>query len=575
MASSSQHVSPGVFTKIVDLSEYVRSVPSTIGFIPIICKKGPDNQMVLTNRTDFLVDFGDPDITYAGRVWSQGPYVANNFLEESDSLYVIRVMPENSGYSYIALDTNGDPRTSIGTLNYLSEIRTQVGVDTASTALDSTGNPAIIFYAVGRGAYYNDFKLEIQQDTRIPTANWADDQKYVLKIYQKQETRDAMDMTDSTSTNQYQIVETFEVSFKPNALDNDGSSLWVETIINSYSRYFRCYANELRCASGTNSGTDWSLLTTVFANGTDGDLFSDISINQPNNSIASQLITQCYTGTLTSNDSSTLDVDQVLDTENYYFSLLFECYGAYSSSSAIKSAAVQLAENRGDCVAIIDNGDNSTVGSASSGALARTLTPSINTKYASIYEPFTKVYDAFTGRDIWLSPTYHLAKVIPRSDNESEIWYAPAGPNRALINEIKEFRFNPTLNQRDSMYLKQLNPIVRFNEGDMVFGQLTSQARTTALQDLNIVRLVLYVQRALEQFCRYYLFEQNDEDTWEAIATNINQFLRVIKNKRGLYSYTVDVGATDYEKKIKTVHVDVMLQPTRIVEQINLTFYIK
>ena len=67
----------------------------------------------------------------------------------------------------------------------------------------------------------------------------------------------------------------------------------------------------------------------------------------------------------------------------------------------------------------------------------------------------------------------------------------------------------------------------------------------------------------------------NDSETWEAIAANINAFLRIIQNKRGLYSYSVDVGATEYEKKTKSVHVNVMLQPTRIVEQINLTFFIK
>jgi hypothetical protein len=125
------------------------------------------------------------------------------------------------------------------------------------------------------------------------------------------------------------------------------------------------------------------------------------------------------------------------------------------------------------------------------------------------------------------------------------------------------------------MYLKQLNPIVKFAQGHVLWGQLTSQAKASALQDLNIVRLVLYAKRALEQFCRFFVFEQNDEITWGQVAGSIVDFLEVIKQNRGLDSYSVDVGATDYERKTKIFHVDVTLQPTRVVEKIELNFFIK
>ena len=125
------------------------------------------------------------------------------------------------------------------------------------------------------------------------------------------------------------------------------------------------------------------------------------------------------------------------------------------------------------------------------------------------------------------------------------------------------------------MYLKQLNPIVKFNPGYTVFGQLTSQAKPSALQDINIVRLVLYVKRALEQFCRFFIYEQNDALTWSQVSGGVVDFLEEIKKKRGLDSYNVEVGASDYEKKTKTFHVNVTLQPTRVVEKIELNFFIK
>jgi hypothetical protein len=572
-----QHVSPGVFVTITDLSEYVREVPSTIGFIPIICEKGPDNELIYTNGRDFIPDFGEPNILYAGRKWSQGPYVANNFLKESDSLYVMRCMPNNAEFANLLLTvTSGTAVASnVDSMRYKSELRDQVNITSSGESLDTTSGDheaAVIFYGIGRGTYYNDFEIEITHDTRGGTSYWKDTKKYILKIYQKQITKDTFSTTTDTDEYQYVAIETFEVSFDPTSIDTDGGSIWVEDIVNSYSKNIRCYANEIRCQAisdlDTTGGAFDVTTATSLANGSNGELFmvhGGATIIDDNH--IEELLIDAYSGDLDSNDTLGAKVTSVNDTENYYFSLVFECY----NSAAVKTAIVTLAETRGDCVAILDNGDNSSV----TTSITRTTTDGINTKYAAIYEPYTKVYDNFTGRSIWMSPVYHMAKVIPKSDKLTDVWYAAAGPNRAMISGISDLRFNPLLSERDSMYLVQLNPIVRFNIGDMVFGQLTSQSRPTALQDLNIVRLVLYIQRALEQFCRYYLFEQNDSETWESLTTNINSFLRVIQNKRGLYSYSVEVGATDYEIKRKTIHANVTLFPTRTTEQINLNFFIK
>ena len=146
--------------------------------------------------------------------------------------------------------------------------------------------------------------------------------------------------------------------------------------------------------------------------------------------------------------------------------------------------------------------------------------------------------------------------------------------NRATIAGIKELRFSPNLAQRDQLYLKQINPIVKFNVGYTVYGQLTAQVRPTALQDVNIMRLVLYIKRALEQFCRFYIFEMNDSGTWGAITDQVNKFLKTIQDKRGLYSYSVNVGASEYDIKAKRLNVNVTLNPTRVVEQILLNMYI-
>ena len=268
--------------------------------------------------------------------------------------------------------------------------------------------------------------------------------------------------------------------------------------------------------------------------------------------------------------SSALYVDEVLDTEDYYFSLVFDA--GYPDD--VKRNIVELCKMRGDCVCILDNGDNMSAEQAISHRQSLSGLLNINTYHAAIYEGYTKIYDMYTGADIWVSPVYHMANIIPYTDNVAEMWYAPAGFNRGTLTTVKGMRYSPKLEQRDQMYLVQLNPIVKFNVGTVIWGQLTSQRRPSAMQDLNIVRLVLYIKRALERFCRFYVFEQNLPETWEAIKKNIEMFLEVIKARKGLYSYSVEVGATEYEIKAKQIHANIILNPVRVVEQIHLNFFI-
>jgi phage tail sheath protein FI len=309
-----------------------------------------------------------------------------------------------------------------------------------------------------------------------------------------------------------------------------------------------------------------SATPTPLRKGSDGSLRN--SQGDLDTATATQLLSQAYTGQITSKVDAITAVDDILDNENIYFSVVFDA--GYPDD--VKTKIVELCQTRRDAVNLIDNGDNSNFNAAMA---ARVNNHVFNNYFTAIYESYNKVYDSFTGQDVWFSPVYHMSYLLPRNDNVAEIWWAVAGFNRAPIENIKELRYSPKLGQRDQMYLKQLNPIVKFANGYTVWGQLTSQSKPSALQDLNIVRLVLYIKRALEQYSRFFIFELNDAMTWSRVAGNINEFLESIKKKRGLYSYSCEVGATEYEKKTKTFHINVTLEPTRVVEKIELNFFIK
>jgi hypothetical protein len=656
------NVSPGVYTKIIDLSTYVQAVPSTIGFACGLTRKGRDNELVFVgSRSEFITEWGEPNVNDYGKNYGQGPYIAYNHLGESGALYWIRCLPSDAAYANLRIDTrlaSADATASIS-ITYVDAVNT---IDEIKTGLEVSGDtqPLCYIYPIGRGDYYNALGIRFTEHSN-PTLSGV----YVLDIYERQ--ADGSDV----------IIESFEVSFDPYATDVSGDSIFISYVLATYSSVLR--ADMLKSNGFYTSGYDLIVrsydkeIGAITINSTDGTAsltdnkqdFSDwdkdpesgnsnyvlivkdargteiwgwmgaaggtendtVNIfNERNLTTASQnwngdtanfdynstitydvkkakasvatafissepaplkkgsegslrnaegtvdpttaenLLEQAYSGLLVSTTGDY--VDDIMDTDLVYFSIVYDA--GYPSD--VKTAISTLCNTRRDCVGIMDNGDNATFNLAIS---RRTSVHTFNNYYVSLYESFNKISDAFSGNDIWVSPVYHLSYLLPRNDNVAELWFAAAGFNRGAIESIKELRFNPRLSQRDQMYLKQLNPICKFSAGYVVWGQLTSQTKPSAMQDLNIVRLVLYCKKAIEQYCRNFIFEQNDPITWGQVSGAITDFLEVVKNRRGLDNYSIDVGATEYEKKTKTFHVNVTLQPTRVVEKIELNFYIR
>jgi hypothetical protein len=647
------NISPGVYTKIIDLSTYVQAVPGTTALICALTEKGEDNVLKFVgSRSELVSEWGSPDINLYGKNYGQGLYFAYNYLGESGSLYFMRCLSNDAAFANIKLSSEmvGSDSSATIRIEYESTVNTKAEIKTALEAVGAV-KPICILYPIGRGEYYNGLGVRFLEHSN-PTLLGV----YVMDIYEKQSDGDEV------------VIESFEVSFDPNATDNSGDSIWIVYVLKTYSAVLRAEmiladedyspgyydiikvydksigvvtidtsdssafigdskqdfsqwrtnpesgnANymiiavdgrgnkiygwlgdssgdktEINIFNGRNlSGStrgwlgeidyfdssygvsyyikkNYGSISTPFSSdsiplkeGSDGTLKD--ATGKLDATEATQLLSQGYAGTID---------EAILDTETIYYNMVFDC----GYPSEVKTFISTLVQTRRDCVAILDNGDNPTYTAAMS---KRQDTHTFNNYFCALYEEYNKVYDQFTGQDIWFSPVYHMSYILPRNDVVAELWYAAAGFNRAAIDSIKELRFNPRLGQRDQMYLKQLNPIVKFNEGYVVWGQLTTQAKASALQDLNIVRLVLYCKKALERYCRFFIFEMNDQITWNMVAGNIVEFLENLKKKRGLYSYSVEVGATDYEKKTKTFHINVTLQPTRVVEKIELNFFIK
>lgn len=307
----------------------------------------------------------------------------------------------------------------------------------------------------------------------------------------------------------------------------------------------------------TNSGYKYSyILGLDLEAGSDGDLIKNGKLNKV---VSDQLLVKAFSGLI---DGS------VTNTDLFWFDLVFD--GGYST--VVKNAIVSLVQKRGDCVAILDNGDNLTPQKALE---SRRKLHSYNTEYATLYEPYVEVYDQFSGKYIWITPVYVMAELIATNDRVNDVWYAVAGFKRGNTTAVRNSRYLVSKDDRDNFYLNQLNPFVQFKEGTVMWGQLTTLKEANALQNLNVMRLVLYVKRAVEQYCRNFIFEFNDDITRESIKKGIIAFLEDVKTRRGLYDYQVNVYADEYAVLRKMVYVDVVLFPTRTIEKIMLTFRIK
>lgn len=652
------NISPGVYTKIIDLSTYVQAVPSTTGFICALTEKGRDNELIFVgSRSELISEWGEPNIATYGKNYGQGLYLAYNFLGESGSLYFMRCLPDNAAYANIRIDTSLDSTATDASVSitYVDSVNTITELISSNATVGDT-KPLCMLYPIGRGVYYNALGIRITSQANPMLAGI-----YVMDIYERQSDGDDV------------IIESFDVSFEPTQLDDAGDSIFIVDVLEKYSTVLRAEmevasgdwtdgynlairtydksigdvtavdttgvatitdskqdfsdwqtspqtgnasysitvydakGNKLTGWLGASAGVDdvtinvfngrdlstatqswigntslfdfnneitysvkqsFADISTAFASatpvplkkGSDGELFDasgDLNLSPIN--VPANLLANGYAGTID---------DSVLDSENIYFNMVFDA----GYSTTVKDQISTMVQTRKDCISILDNGDNATFNIA---ITSRTDTHTYNNYYTAMHEPYNKINDIFTGREIWVSPVYHMSYLLPRNDSVGEQWFAAAGFTRGIIDTIKEMRFSPTLGQRDQMYLKQLNPVVKFNPGYTLWSQLTSQSKPSALQDINIVRLVLYTKRALEQFARYFVFEQNDAVTWGQVSKGVTEFLEDIKRRRGLDSFTVEVGATDYERKRKTFHVNVTLEPTRVVEKIELNFFIK
>ena len=205
----------------------------------------------------------------------------------------------------------------------------------------------------------------------------------------------------------------------------------------------------------------------------------------------------------------------------------------------------------------------------------------LNTDFAALYWPWLNITDIDNGFDVWVPPSGTVAGAYARNDNIAYPWYAPAGLERGLLTAVNDVYNRPTLVERDSMYGNgnAINPIVSFadSNGFVIFGQKTLQRRPTALDRVNVRRMLFYVEKQIKNLSRRLLFEPNDDGTrrkFIGIAKGVLDFVSV---NRGITQYNVQcdtiLNTADVIDR-NELRAKIGIIPTKAVEFIFIEFTI-
>jgi phage tail sheath protein FI len=199
-----------------------------------------------------------------------------------------------------------------------------------------------------------------------------------------------------------------------------------------------------------------------------------------------------------------------------------------------------------------------------------------NSSYAALYYPWLEVSDPLTGKSKLVPPTGAVAGCIARSDQKTDVWYAPAGIDRGRVFNVLSLAYKTSRGERDVLYSEGINVIASFPDtGINIWGQKTLQSQPSALDRINVRRLMMYVEEAISQSSRFVVFEPNNSQTWRALVRLISPFLQDIKSKGGFYDFRVQCDEeTNTAQMIDQNQMvcRVFVKPTKTAEFVELNF---
>ncbi len=271
------------------------------------------------------------------------------------------------------------------------------------------------------------------------------------------------------------------------------------------------------------------------------------------------------------NTNYTTSIDLLSNQDEYIFNSITVPGIMIETAPSTTTKLINMVQERGDALAIIDA---SVYGST---LLAMTAeASSYNSSYAAVYAPWLQTTSPETGELVWVPASTMIPGVYAYNDRVGEAWFAPAGLNRGGLATVVRPERKFSQSNRDTLYQGKVNPIASFpGSGVVVFGQKTLQTKASALDRVNVRRLLIQLKSFISQIADNLVFEQNTIATRNAFLSQVNPYLESVQQRQGLYAFKVIMDDSNNTADVidrNELIGQIYLQPTKTAEFIYLDF---
>jgi len=548
-------LSPGVNVSEIDLTTIIPSGATSIGAFAGPFAWGPVGEIITISNESKLADtFGKPDSNNYEHWFS-----AANFLAYSNNLKVVRTFGATTRNA-VANGTSVLIKNDDDWLDNYSSGATTYGEFAAKYA-GALGNTLRVSMADANTfsgwAYSSQFNGTPGTSTYTSNQGGANDEIHIIVI----------DEEGKISGTSGTVLEKFGyVSKASDAKDDSGNTNYYKNVLANKSKYIRWMSHPTANAISTYSN----------ASSTWGNTASGISFTR----LASAVTLSLGNGTAAGADgtivaaNTTAGYNLFSSSESTDISLIITGPGA----NTISSSLISLVETRKDCIVFFSPAKSDVVDNAGNEAAACvTQAASIgNSSYAFMDCNWKYQYDKYNDVYRWVPLNGDIAGLCAKTDIEKDPWFSPGGLNRGQIRNVVKLAWNPSKTERDTLYVKGVNPVVNFQgEGTVLFGDKTLLSKPSAFDRINVRRLFIVLEKSIARAARFSMFEFNDQFTRAQFIALVEPFLRDVQGRRGITDFRVVCDDTNNTGEVIDRNEfigDIYIKPARSINFIQLNF---
>tara|TARA_Y100001937_G_scaffold8955_3_gene11065 strand:- start:1771 stop:3555 length:1785 start_codon:yes stop_codon:yes gene_type:complete len=580
-------VSPGVFTRERDLTFLPAGIQNIGAALVGPTVKGPGLvPTVVTSMAEYRALFGDVFESGSGAVLGNYTYftslAAEEYLKHHDTLTVVRIMAGDFG----GAETN--VVSSVGSLGTSFKLHTL-----SDGSILNSGQAAAS--TAGAGIAGDEGTNNILVSGSKDNLRWE-----VANVNQSRGTFTLFIRSGNDTSKRKNILETHNnLSLDPNStnfiakrigdsklnLKDSGTTTPYIQSSGSYlnkSKYVRVsvirntlnYLDENGNITNANfTGSLPAAVSGTFSGGSDGNVQHPQKFYDEITSTNSQ----GYDLTSDANGKTAYEdaINLLANADEYDVNLLLlpGVISGLAGHSSVASSAIQMCEDRGDAFVIID-----PVAYASTITDATTEASSRDTNYAAMYWPWIQIPDNYASKNVFVPASVVMGGVYAFNDKVAAEWFAPAGLNRGGIDIAIQPERKLTHGNRDTLYDDNVNPLATFpNSGVVAFGQKTLQKKASALDRVNVRRLLIAAKKFIASSTRFLVFEQNTAETRNRFLSIVNPYLESVQQRQGLHAFKVVMDESNNTPDVidrNQMVGQLFLQPTRTAEFIIIDFNI-